>query len=216
MVQFDTDNTDNWNNALPPKAEKGFAVTLVPESDAGPHMAMKFKGRHYKRSGDSFYPMEHFDIEDMFGRRKKPSLSLFTIFRGEMKSRDSDVLHKVQVVIGLNNTGRGIAKHIYLALRVNFPYVFPGQGLEEIAYIGLKSVVDRSGQFIRIFGDANLVIHSNSILEIAKIERTFKGHPQIENLEVEAEIRAEEMRVVHEKRTYLGSDIFKKAFVGLS
>jgi len=49
---------------------KGFAVTLVPESASGPHMAKLGEDRYYKRSGDSFYRMEHFDLEDMFGRRQ--------------------------------------------------------------------------------------------------------------------------------------------------
>jgi predicted HTH transcriptional regulator len=36
-------------------ADTGFAVTLVPESDSGPHMAKFHEDRYYKRSGDSFY-----------------------------------------------------------------------------------------------------------------------------------------------------------------
>lgn len=58
------------------KDDRGFAATLVPESASGPHMAKGGEDRYYKRSGDSFYRMEHFDIEDMFGRRKKPKLAL--------------------------------------------------------------------------------------------------------------------------------------------
>jgi predicted HTH transcriptional regulator len=49
--------------------DRGFAVTMIPESAASPHMALGGEGRYYKRSGASFYPMEHFDIADMFGRR---------------------------------------------------------------------------------------------------------------------------------------------------
>jgi predicted HTH transcriptional regulator len=55
--------------------DSGFAATLVPEGDSGPHMAKLGEDRYYKRSGDSFYRMEHFDLEDMFGRRQKPRLS---------------------------------------------------------------------------------------------------------------------------------------------
>ncbi len=57
-------------------ADSGFVITLVPESESGPHMAKLGEDRYYKRSGDTFYKMEHFDLEDMFGRRKKPKLTL--------------------------------------------------------------------------------------------------------------------------------------------
>ena len=35
--------------------DSGFAVTLVPESESGPHMAKLGEDRYYKRSGDTFY-----------------------------------------------------------------------------------------------------------------------------------------------------------------
>jgi hypothetical protein len=57
---------------LETSAETGFAATFVPESLSGPHMAKLGDDRYYKRSGASFYRMEHFDLEDMFGRRQKP------------------------------------------------------------------------------------------------------------------------------------------------
>ena len=43
-------------------------------------MAKAGEDRYYKRSGASFYRMEHFDLEDMFGRRLKPKLN--TVVRG--------------------------------------------------------------------------------------------------------------------------------------
>jgi hypothetical protein len=51
-------------------------ATFVPETDGGPFMALFGEQRYYKRSGDSFYQMEHFDLEDMFGRRQKPNLEM--------------------------------------------------------------------------------------------------------------------------------------------
>jgi hypothetical protein len=53
------------HRGIPASATQGFAITLVPESEAGPHMALGGEGRYFKRSGSSFYPMEHFDIEDI-------------------------------------------------------------------------------------------------------------------------------------------------------
>jgi predicted HTH transcriptional regulator len=64
------------HRAIETTGNSGFAITLVPETESGPHMAKLGEDRYYKRSGDSFYKMEHFDLEDMFGRRQKPNLGL--------------------------------------------------------------------------------------------------------------------------------------------
>ena len=58
------------------KSGGGVVATFVPETDGGPYMAMLGEQRYHKRSGDSFYQMEHFDLEDMFGRRQKPNLEI--------------------------------------------------------------------------------------------------------------------------------------------
>jgi hypothetical protein len=58
------------------KSGGGVVATFVPETDGGPFMALLGEQRYYKRSGDSFYQMEHFDLEDMFGRRQKPNLEM--------------------------------------------------------------------------------------------------------------------------------------------
>lgn len=54
--------------------DSGFAATLVPASDAGPHMAKLGEDRYYKRSGSRFAKMEHYEVADMFGRRARPLL----------------------------------------------------------------------------------------------------------------------------------------------
>jgi hypothetical protein len=86
--------------------EKGCAVTLVPESQLGPHMAKLGEDRYYKRSGDSFYRMEHFDLEDMFGRRQKPMLG---IQMNPRRCPEEDLNEELDFY--LINTGRAIAKH---------------------------------------------------------------------------------------------------------
>jgi AhpD family alkylhydroperoxidase len=62
------------HRAIETTENSGFAITLVPETESGPHMAKLGEDRYYKRSGDSFYKMEHFDLEDMFGRRPEANL----------------------------------------------------------------------------------------------------------------------------------------------
>ena len=87
-------------------ADRGYAITLVPESISGPHMAKLGEDRYWKRSGDSFYKMEHFDLEDMFGRRQKPDLQIIpALMEGLGDERE-------RVTFRLLNTGRAMAKHV--------------------------------------------------------------------------------------------------------
>ena len=93
------------HKSLETNSGKGFAATLVPESVSGRHMAKLGEDRCYKRSGDSFYVMEHFDLEDMFGRRQKPKLRFYALpITGE--GADEGLEFRIQ------NVGRGIAKYV--------------------------------------------------------------------------------------------------------
>lgn len=87
----------------------GLVATLVPESDGGPYMAKLGENRYYKRSGDSFYQMEHFDLADMFGRRQKPDLDI-TVTEGEFENGVETI------ILRLTNTGRATAKHAGLLM----------------------------------------------------------------------------------------------------
>jgi len=191
-------------------SDKGFAVTLVPESNAGPHMAMGFEGRHYKRSGDSFYPMEHFDIEDMFGRRKKPKLSLCTeIKKAGRYSSSNGIRHTFHVMIGIKNAGRGIAKHVALEVGVNEPYsINPSiphkpHGFEALTRPGSDKVLYSLG--------SDVVVHPKSSVSVVLVIVEFWERQQtIEDLMINAEIMAEDMQTVEEKVVIKGDEIRSK------
>jgi hypothetical protein len=91
----------------------GFAATLVPVSVRAPHRAELGLGRYYKRSGASFREMEHFDLEDMFGRRQKPDLHL-TASPGTSANLGDE---REQVDFAIQNTGRALAKHVGFSAR---------------------------------------------------------------------------------------------------
>jgi hypothetical protein len=92
-------------------ADTGFAATLVPESQSAPHMAKLTEDRYYKRSGASFYKMEHFDLEDMFGRRQKPSLGI--VFEQGKKEEEVE-----ELIVLLVNQGRAVARHAGFVITV--------------------------------------------------------------------------------------------------
>lgn len=102
-------------NAVIPtgKGSHGFAKTFIPESDLCPHQAKAGITQYFKRSGDSFYKMEHYDIADMFGKRRRPALDVS--YEISLWSKD-----KLRVRIWLENNGRGTAKSPYIALVKDF------------------------------------------------------------------------------------------------
>jgi hypothetical protein len=89
-------------------ADASIIVTLVPPSVSGPHMAGMGEGRYYKRSGDSFYRMEHFDVADMFGRRRQPQLNLQ--LARERQPSSTGKLHLYRLNALISNTGRNTAR----------------------------------------------------------------------------------------------------------
>lgn len=91
------------------KGPHGFAKTFIPESDLGPHQAKSGITQYFKRSGDSFYKLEHFDIADMFGKRRRPVLS----FKYDLQYMN----RMIGISFSIENTGRGTAKAPYLAVK---------------------------------------------------------------------------------------------------
>lgn len=85
----------------------GFIVTYVPRSDSIPHMAKNGENRYFKRSGDSFYVMEHFDLEDMFGRRQKPKLEIVC----ELSQAEGYDTATEELKFFITNNGRAVAKN---------------------------------------------------------------------------------------------------------
>jgi hypothetical protein len=85
---------------------RGFVATLIPASDVGPHMALAGVHGYYKRNGDRFLPMEHFEIADMFGRRRRPVLR---ILHKLSHGGSGNGFKEANIDLLLENIGRGSA-----------------------------------------------------------------------------------------------------------
>ena len=151
----------------------GYLLTLVPASDAGPHMAMLGEQRYYKRSGASFYRMEHFDIGDMFGRRARPDLSLDLApgTSGATSSRGNRSA-QVHAVVSLLNHGRGLAKFPFLRIKASPPFSICEFHLDGNGRSGLpvlpKSPFEHEWQLYA--GGADSVVHPGARLEVPRIK----------------------------------------------
>jgi hypothetical protein len=176
--------------------DKGYTITLVPESNSGPHMAKLGENRYYKRSGDSFYQMEHFDLEDMFGRRKKPKLDLFFRVQGSGK--------QTEIILGISNNGRGSAFAPYLAFRIPEPFKLNFWGIDGNNNEGLPRLLGRrENQWVRYGGGSQVVIHPETTLEVASIylgSGMPKADPPDEGVVIEYEITANGIQMVKGQR----------------
>jgi hypothetical protein len=151
-----------------PAGEGGYAVTLVPESDAGPHMAKMGEDRYYKRSGHRRYRMEHFDIVDMFGRRARPKLELTARPRSNGN----------EIIFGLKNTGRGVARAPYLAISCPPPFRRSVFGIDGNRAEAIKKLVaDNPAPPWRYPALADFVIHPGVTLEIGCLTREGNVSP---------------------------------------
>jgi hypothetical protein len=143
----------------------GFAVTIVPESDSGPHMAKLGEDRYYKRSGDSFYKMEHFDLEDMFGRRRRPNL----VLRTEVTEISRD--NRLVILLRIENQGRGTAKAPFFSVKLPENCRLNEGGVDGNNNVGLPPIKRHIGSSRELhFGaNSNIVIHPGMILDVTQV-----------------------------------------------
>ena len=149
--------------------DSGYVKCLIPRSDKAPHRAMLAGREYYRRSTEGFYRLEHFDLEDMFGRRPHPSL----VPSIEIKPRPGDDPHE-DVTLAVRNEGRGIARYTGLFCQfdpdVEVISVWP-HAMQNITRLN-KGIPTIS------FQDNAGVIHANGItirLGTATIKRSAKG-----------------------------------------
>jgi hypothetical protein len=164
-------------------SDKGFAVTLVPESDSGPYMAKLGEDRYYKRSGDSFYRMEHFDLEDMFGRRQKPRLQIVLSNLPVLNDNTQENL-KFSVL----NVGRATARHVGFFVKLENAKIagVSGSHMQDVSNLN-------DGRPIASYTNDSGVIHPNGIAVFAGSVRVQRSSPG-ENIIAEVTSYCENMR----------------------
>jgi hypothetical protein len=144
--------------------DSGCVATLVPASESGPHMAKLGENRYYKRSGDSFYVMEHFDVADMFAQRRKPRLELTT--------RVIATGAGGRIMLGLKNAGRASARAPYLWVTPELPFKRWGFGLDGNRHEGLPYLVEQTGPRFWSWGaSGDVVIHPGVTHNVSCLSR---------------------------------------------
>ena len=150
-------------------------------------MAKLGEDRYYKRSGDSFYKLEHFDLEDMFGRRPKPKLECaIRIIGNDLDSR---------IIIGIRNEGRGSAKAPFIAFSCNAPFKVSSYGLDGNMNEGMRRLPYIGTDLPHRYGEgSNVVIHPGITHEVAAVILPNKSKPE-SDLIVEYALACEEFNL---------------------
>lgn len=147
----------------------GFIVTYVPPSEFAPHMANFADKHYYKRSGDSFYVCEHYDIKDMLHRKHSAMLDL-EIKKKRISQKMGDTW-RYEMVLALRNEGRNFAKAPQIKVEINSPYKFADYGLDGNGNIGLFRVraIPRTPQMSTYMGGQDIIVFPELEYDIDKI-----------------------------------------------
>jgi Putative DNA-binding domain len=174
--------------------DTGYLVTYVPPSDDCPHMANYAEKHYYKRSGDNFYPCEHYDIVDLFNRKKFPKLEVKI---DEIKCHYSGSVggnphYEISTNVFITNSGKTMAKYPRLSLTVNRPYRVADWGIDGNGGRGLKlfpTTLYSKGYY----GGIDVVIHQGSEIQVDKIElKNIYDDSAIKDLKITYEVEAED------------------------
>lgn len=153
----------------------GLAATFVPQSLTGPHMALEQK-RYFKRSEADFYPMQHYDLADMFGVRQRPALRVvsqaITRTASGYDERANDSFANVSIGVALVNEGRASAIAAYVRLRVELPFGVSPAGVASREFGSSLRMVTEDGApaSVSMIGSPDFILHPKVAVPIATLE----------------------------------------------
>jgi len=152
-------------------ANSGYVKILVPQSVKPPHRAILAEHLYWRRVSTGHRRMEHYELEDTFGRRLRPALRIFVELRPRPEGDPHEELH-----FFLLNEGRGVARHVGFLCKLDSSTTIQqaqGFGLENVTHVNTGSPT------LSYTNDAS-VIHSNGIYLAAghaTVLRQDKGSP---------------------------------------
>jgi hypothetical protein len=151
-----------------PRSADGFVLIHVPPTDGTPVRSRK-NSHFYVRSGSGTYPMEYFQIADMFGRRRRPALELSLEVQPGAANGARGVIDVVRaMMLGLRNEGRGLARFPSVRVRADGPLFVDIYGADGNGTFGLNRLL-ADANVIAFGGGVDHVIHPGTTLKIAKL-----------------------------------------------
>lgn len=209
-----------WIPADPPNEGKGFALVYIPESALPPHRVIlklnEVQNHYYIRIAESFVVAPHVQLEDMFGRRPRPLLSLEVRMEVQPTNNSRDPNYNISVILGIRNAGRGIARAPFVSMKVHSPYhINTRDGLDGNGKEGLRRLITspKANTPYQYGASADVVIHSGMVYNITSVPVLLRGgqdETTKKPLIIEWEIAAEGAQTAR-GRSELGLDDFENA-----
>jgi hypothetical protein len=165
----------------------GYAATLVPESDVGPHMALLGHDRYFKRANDRFYQMAHFDVADLFGRRQRPALRLKSELE-RAKSYWRDVSRdEIRIVLSIVNEGRASAVAPFLRIQTIKPFAITPHGISAGGPGSLFQFQTESADppSATLLGKSDLIIHPKVSFQVAAVATEIRGDARVPQCDIQ-------------------------------
>jgi hypothetical protein len=85
---------------------EGYVKCLIPASDMPPHRAILADREYWRRTSNGTRKMDHYELEEVFGRRRRPVLHVQARLVVRPELGDEEALH-----FSFVNVGRGLAYH---------------------------------------------------------------------------------------------------------
>lgn len=179
------------NEKIEESTDTGYIKTFIPSSDGAPHMALVGGKHYYKRSGDSFYQCEHYDIIDMFARKQSPDLHVTT----RILTRQEDHMNKYryEILVSIENRGKTLAKYPGLAIKCNQHYRQYSHGLNGNSGTGLERVTNNTHYKYNYSGGINTVIYPGATLDVDKFVTEADKNSIPQSFEISYILSAESM-----------------------
>jgi hypothetical protein len=157
----------------PKDTKSGYVVLYVPASEGSPRRSRK-DWKFYQRIGSGTFPMEYFQIEDTFGKRPHPKLSL-VLEKDSIGADGFNLFPPKRIVrLGLRNEGRGIARFPCIRFSTALGLRPATIGLDGS---GREALPQRASGYPWIIyqGGVDSVIYPNETFFITKLIQEGKG-----------------------------------------
>lgn len=204
-------------------AESGYLLVLVGRSERRPHRSEAPGDRYYfKRVGDSFYSMEHYDIEDMFNRLAPAKLELSWSYRVEGRIDRGHGDQEIQGVffIALCNSSRVTARYPYIRVLTLSRYSIWEFGIDGNGNFGLPHRISGQRTQTLFSGGADDVIHPGQELVVFGIEVRrhdlgkgvveYSGKPVPVPIQMRYQVGCENSQMLEDEMTISSDEILAK------
>lgn len=212
VVEPPVENVQVVPRAMERDPSRGFLLVYIPRSDSFLHRSRRDR-EYYRRHGTGFFRMEHYEIAEFYGRRKNPALTFWWELKiNSHEGREPNRIFTVEIIVGVHNGGRGIAKHPAIMIRKVRCETLHGRGVDGSGRTGLPPM-PMSEVGATLFAGGNAVVYPGTILEVTVLSEKFRvseTSPSCPDVEIEYELFAEDMESKKGEVQIKGAEVLDK------